>query len=195
LFFKEGLLFDILSHFSKEKQDPYNSKKTNLGFPTNPWLLNEEEKKKNEFLEKNNKNNKTKIQPVGCLFHFNWYLAEDVTKNVIDAINNNLYNDFTDYYSDVFEIEQELKIKIAIDEVKNKLINAINDDKKISYILETFEKYEKFIISHPENLDLIVEYSSVTKDSEELKNNLTKKDFIYSLIKNLYDIGYYNIEY
>ena len=124
-----------------------------------------------------------------------WYIAEDVTQEVIDLLNKNLLNDFTDYYSDVFEIEQELKIKVAVDEIKKKLKNEINNDKKILDILDVFEQYEKFKISHPENLDLIVENSSVTKDSEDLKNNFTKKDFIYSIIKQLYDIGYYNIEY
>ena len=61
--------------------------------------------------------------------------------------------------------------------------------------METFENYEKFKISHPENLDLVVEYSSVTKDSEDLKNITTNKYFINSIIKCLYNIGYYNIEY
>lgn len=179
-------------YFPLDEPNVYNTKTTNLGFPTNSWLLSEEEKKRNEFLEMNNK---SKIKPVGCLFRFIWYEAEDVTKEAIDLFDKNLYNDFTDYYSDVFEIEQELKIKVAIDEVKNKLIKEIKDEKKISYILETFENYEKFKISHPENLDLVVEYSSVTKDSEDLKNITTNKYFINSIIKCLYDIGYYNIEY
>ena len=93
-------------------------------------------------------NNKAKIQPVGGLFSFIWYEAEDVTKEVIDLFDKNLYNDFTDYYSDVFEIEQELKIKVAIDEVKNKLIKEIKDEKKfrIFWGLLKIMKNLKFLI-------------------------------------------------
>ena len=179
-------------NFQIEKPDISGTVRTNLNFPTNPLLLKKEEKERNKQIEKENK---SLIKPIGCTFHFYWYEVEDVTKEVIDLLNNNLINDYTDYYSDAFEIGQELKIKAAIDEIKKKLINAINNDKNISYILEIFESFEKFKLSHPENLDLIVEYSSITKDSEDLKNNLNKKDFIHRLIELLYNIGYYNIEY
>ena len=112
--------------FSVEKKITF-TKRTELGFPTNPFLLKEEEKKQNEKLKKENK---VEIQPIGCTNHFTWYVAEDVAQEVIDLLNNNLLNDFTDYYSDVFEIEQELKIKVAVDEIKKKLVNEINNGKK-----------------------------------------------------------------
>ena len=178
--------------FQYVKPDISCTERTNLNLPTNPFLLKKEEKERNKQIEKENK---SLIKPIGCTCHFTWYIAEDVTQEVIDLFNNNLVKDFTDYYSDAFEIGQELKIKAAVDEIKMKLINAINNDKNISYILEIFEDFEKFKLSHPENLDLIIEYSSVTKDSEDLKNNWNKKGFIYRLIKLLYNIGYYNIEY
>jgi hypothetical protein len=68
--------------------------------------------------------------------------------------------------------------------------NAISSDnnvkdKEISYILEYFEEYENFHKNNPENLDLVLEYSSIQIDSEELKFNRNKKEFLRRIIWRL----------
>jgi len=109
-------------------------------------LLKKHEKEHNEF---NEKHKKALIQPVGCIYTFNWNIAEDVTDEFIKFLNCNFIKDFTDYYSDIFEIEIELKVIASVSELKKNYKNLKNvisvekDEKDISRILESFEKYEK----------------------------------------------------
>ena len=153
-------------------------------------MLKKHEKKYNES------NKKTLIQPVGCLYHFNWYEAEDVTDEFIKFLNSNFIKDFTDYYSDIFEFEIELKVIASVSELKKNYKNLKNvisvekDEKDISRILESFEEYEKLKNDFPENLDMVLENSSVIKDSDELKMKNRKNSILYWLIKLLNEKGY-----
>ena len=180
----------------KKNLDPSKTKFTDLNFPTNSWLLKDDEEK---FNESNKNKNRSLIQPIGCTYRFVWQDAEHLTKEVTESLNYNFVKDYTDFYSDVFEIEQGLKVISIINDIKEKRINMKNaissdnnvEDKEISYILEYFEEYENFHKNNPENLDLVLEYSSVQIDSEELKFNRNKKEFLRRIIWRLKEMGYY----
>ena len=180
----------------KKNLDPSKTKFTDLNFPTNSSLLTDDEEK---FNESNKNKNRSLIQPIGCTYRFVWQDAEHLTKEVTESLNHNLVQDYTDFYSDAFEIEQELKVISIINDIKEKRINMKNaissdnnvKDKEISYILEYFEEYENFHKNNPENLDLVLEYSSVQIDSEELKFNRNKKEFLRRIIWRLKEMGYY----
>ena len=180
----------------KKNLDPSKTKFTDLNFPTNSSLLTDDEEK---FNESNKNKNRSLIQPIGCTYRFVWQDAEHLTKEVTESLNYNFVKDYTDFYSDAFEIEQELKVISIIDDIKEKRINMKNaissdnnvEDKEISYILEYFEEYENFHKNNPENLDLVLEYSSIQIDSEELKFNRNKKEFLRRIIWRLKEMGYY----
>ena len=92
--------------------------KNSLDLPINFNLLTEDEKKENE---KKKTENKMLLQPIGCGHFFDWKEATDVTKEIVEKLGSDLGKNFTDFYSDVFEIKRELKVKSFISEIKDKL--------------------------------------------------------------------------
>ena len=179
------------NYYNDEVKDFSKTRRTRLDFPTNPWLLKAEEKKFNELKERNDK---ALIQPIGCANRLYWNELEDVTSEIIKKFEDSLLKNYTEFYSDVFEIEQELKIFTLIEEIKNIKFSSKNEislgkDNEIIYseILKLFEEYNKI----QENLELIVEYSSVLIKTEGIKNQNHKKFYIREIISLLNQIGYY----
>ena len=80
-------------------------------------------------------------------------------------------------------------IKKNCNNLKN-VISVDKNDKDISTILENFEEYEKLKNDFPENLDMVLENSSVIKDSDELNIKKRKNSILYWLIKLLNEKGY-----
>ena len=73
--------------------------------------------------------------------------------------------------------------------LKNK--TTLNEkDKKMVNILEKYEKYEKFNLSYPENLNEIIEYSSITNDEKELAIKNDKCKILTLIVNVLNEIGY-----
>ena len=81
-------------------------------------------------------------------------------------------------------------IKKNCNNLKN-VISVDKNDKDISTILENFEEYEKLKNDFPENLDMVLENSSVIKDSDELNIKKRKNSILYWLIKLLNEKGYF----
>ena len=170
--------------------------KNNLDLPVNNNLLTEDEKKENE---KKRIQNKILLQPIGCGERFDWNTANDVTDTVIEILGSDLRHNFTDYYSDVFEIKRELKVKSYVSEIKDKL-RALNkksqliyeekiEKAKIENIIEKFEQYEKLKNEERENLDEIKENSSTMKNEQYDTKNKRLKIF-EEITKLLKEIGY-----
>ena len=65
-------------------------------------MLTDDEEK---FNESNKNKNRSLIQPIGCTYRFVWQDAEHLTKEVTESLNHNFVKDYTDFYSDLFEIE------------------------------------------------------------------------------------------
>ena len=115
-------------YYSNEKMDVIKTKITKMGYPTNPWLLRPEDIKKNEISEKLNK---ALIQPVGCLNHIIWYYEEDITKEIIKKLDDNLSKDYTEFYSDVLDFEQKLKNISSIKDIKDGKLDLFFKEKII----------------------------------------------------------------
>ena len=111
-------------YYNQEEKDTAKTKKNEFGYTTNPCLLKPEEKKRNETLEKLNQ---VLIQPVGCITRFSWENAEDCTDEVVAKLKYDFDINYTEFYSDIFYIEEYLKEILSLKDKKTP--NNIIEDK------------------------------------------------------------------